>query len=375
MGGSGSHEFMAPSAAGRGRRRALRRRAATRPTSSSRAACPSTPAAPDWSARRGGDPGRPHHRGGVGVPRDRSRGSPSSRCCSSRPTRPVLALVRGDHALHERKLARALGEEARPAHPEEVAAAPRRARRARSGRSASRGVTRILADESLREGRYVVGANREGFHLAAWRRAGLRVRVRRSAGGARRARAVPSAASRSRSSASSRSATSSSSGRSTPRRSARCTSTSRASSSRSSWAATASVPRGSPPAAIEQRHDADGIVWPWAIAPFQVHLVPVGGQGRRAGARPREEIYGELRAAGFDVLLDDRDERAGVKFKDADLLGVPDPGHRRATSWPRRAWSRSETRRAPRRTSALPRGQAASRPCRDRRARRWRGGA
>jgi prolyl-tRNA synthetase len=74
--------------------------------------------------------------------------------------------------------------------------------------------------------------------------------------------------------------------------------------------------------AVEQRHDADGIVWPWAIAPFQVHLVPVGAVDSAPG-RAAEELYGELRAAGFDVLLDDRDERAGVKFKDADLLGVP----------------------------------------------------
>jgi prolyl-tRNA synthetase len=53
-----------------------------------------------------------------------------------------------------------------------------------------------------------------------------------------------------------------------------------------------------------------------------VHLVPVGAKDS-AQARAGEEIYGELRLAGFDVLLDDRDERAGVKFKDADLLGVP----------------------------------------------------
>src|SRR5262249_48428936 len=75
-------------------------------------------------------------------------------------------------------------------------------------------------------------------------------------------------------------------------------------------------------AAIEQLHDADGIVWPWAIAPFQVHLVPVATQDS-ALAQAAEEMYRELRAAGFEVLLDDRDERAGVKFKDADLLGVP----------------------------------------------------
>jgi prolyl-tRNA synthetase len=75
-------------------------------------------------------------------------------------------------------------------------------------------------------------------------------------------------------------------------------------------------------AAVEQRHDADGIVWPWAIAPFQVHLVPVAVKdtGQMAAA---EEIYRDLQAAGFDVLMDDREERAGVKFKDADLIGLP----------------------------------------------------
>jgi len=75
-------------------------------------------------------------------------------------------------------------------------------------------------------------------------------------------------------------------------------------------------------AAVEQRHDADGIVWPWAIAPFHVHLVPVAVKDA-AQMAAAEEIYRDLRAAGFDVLMDDREERAGVKFKDADLLGIP----------------------------------------------------
>jgi prolyl-tRNA synthetase len=75
-------------------------------------------------------------------------------------------------------------------------------------------------------------------------------------------------------------------------------------------------------AAIEQRHDADGIVWPWAIAPFHVHLIPIAVKdGAQVAAA--EELYRDLQGAGFDVLLDDRDERAGVKFKDADLLGLP----------------------------------------------------
>jgi prolyl-tRNA synthetase len=75
-------------------------------------------------------------------------------------------------------------------------------------------------------------------------------------------------------------------------------------------------------AAVEQRHDGDGIVWPWAIAPFHVHLVPVAVKDA-AQMTAAEEIYRDLRAAGFDVLMDDREERAGVKFKDADLLGIP----------------------------------------------------
>ena len=75
-------------------------------------------------------------------------------------------------------------------------------------------------------------------------------------------------------------------------------------------------------AAIEQRHDRDGIVWPWAIAPFHVHVVPVAVKDP-AQMAAAEEIYRQLWAAGFETLIDDREERAGVKFKDADLLGIP----------------------------------------------------
>jgi prolyl-tRNA synthetase len=75
-------------------------------------------------------------------------------------------------------------------------------------------------------------------------------------------------------------------------------------------------------AAIEQRHDADGVVWPWSIAPCHVHVLPVNVKDE-AVRNTAERLYGELKAAGFDPLLDDRDERPGVKFKDADLLGIP----------------------------------------------------
>ncbi|VBB46951.1 prolyl-tRNA synthetase [uncultured Desulfatiglans sp.] len=75
-------------------------------------------------------------------------------------------------------------------------------------------------------------------------------------------------------------------------------------------------------AAIEQNHDADGIIFPVPIAPFEVTVLPLQMHDKDV-VDAAERIYGELQAAGLDVLLDDRDERAGVKFKDADLIGSP----------------------------------------------------
>ena len=75
-------------------------------------------------------------------------------------------------------------------------------------------------------------------------------------------------------------------------------------------------------AAIEQNHDADGIIWPRPLAPFEVLLAalnPDDGEVRRVA----EQIYGQLLEKGIEVLYDDRDERPGVKFKDADLIGFP----------------------------------------------------
>jgi prolyl-tRNA synthetase len=74
-------------------------------------------------------------------------------------------------------------------------------------------------------------------------------------------------------------------------------------------------------AAIEQNHDDKGIIWPVPIAPFHVHLLTVSQSETSASAAAR--LYDELLAAGVEVLWDDRDERAGVKFNDADLIGVP----------------------------------------------------
>ena len=75
-------------------------------------------------------------------------------------------------------------------------------------------------------------------------------------------------------------------------------------------------------AAIEQNHDEYGIIWPRAIAPYEVVVVAVNAKDD-AQLAYAEEVYEELRAAGIDVLLDDRRERAGVKFNDCDLIGYP----------------------------------------------------
>jgi len=75
-------------------------------------------------------------------------------------------------------------------------------------------------------------------------------------------------------------------------------------------------------AAIEQNHDKDGIVWPVAIAPFEVALVSLQA-GDAQVTEVAERLYAELEKAGLEVLFDDRDERPGVKFKDADLVGLP----------------------------------------------------
>ncbi|MSP22364.1 MAG: proline--tRNA ligase [Dehalococcoidia bacterium] len=76
-------------------------------------------------------------------------------------------------------------------------------------------------------------------------------------------------------------------------------------------------------AAVEANHDESGIMWPASIAPYDVHLVALGASRDPAVATDGDALYEELRAAGLEVLYDDRDETAGVKFNDADLIGLP----------------------------------------------------
>jgi prolyl-tRNA synthetase len=68
---------------------------------------------------------------------------------------------------------------------------------------------------------------------------------------------------------------------------------------------------------VEVNHDERGIIWPKAVAPFDVHLVDL------PGAKGAEKIYTDLKEAGYEVLWDDRDVQAGEKFGDADLIGIP----------------------------------------------------
>jgi prolyl-tRNA synthetase len=76
-------------------------------------------------------------------------------------------------------------------------------------------------------------------------------------------------------------------------------------------------------AAIEQNHDANGIIWPEPLAPFSVILVPINYQKSAPVQEATDRLYEELREAGIEVVLDDRDARPGVKFADAELIGIP----------------------------------------------------
>ena len=76
-------------------------------------------------------------------------------------------------------------------------------------------------------------------------------------------------------------------------------------------------------AVIEQGNDKDGVVWPLSVAPYQVCITPLAVTPDSQAMQTAEKFYAELTARGVDVILDDRDERPGVKFKDADLVGFP----------------------------------------------------
>ncbi|HZO97177.1 MAG TPA: proline--tRNA ligase [Gaiellaceae bacterium] len=227
----------------------------------------------------------------------------------------VLALVRGDDRLELSKLLAALGENVRQATDDEI----RRAFGADPGSIGPVGFAgEIVADEALREGQFVAGANRTGRHLRGVeagrdytaRFADIRV----------------------------------------PKEGDRCAVCGGGLTFRVAievghifkLGTRYSVPLGATyldedgrekpivmgsygigpgrvmAAAVEQSHDEHGIVWPAALAPYDVHVVALPGVEEQAGEAARV-----LSEAGADVLLDDRDLRAGEKFADADLIGLP----------------------------------------------------
>lgn len=76
-------------------------------------------------------------------------------------------------------------------------------------------------------------------------------------------------------------------------------------------------------AAIEQNHDENGIIWPEAIAPFHIALIPINKNASQTVSETSEQLYRSLQQAGYEVLYDDRDERPGVMFSTMDLIGIP----------------------------------------------------
>jgi prolyl-tRNA synthetase len=319
MGGSGSHEFMAPSEVGEDDV-ALCDRCGYAANVELARGVPAPPAPGPADRREVATPGA-RTIDDVAAALQIAPSATIKSLAFMASAGPVLVLVRGDHVLHERKLTRALGEEARPARADEVASrfgVP-------AGFMGPVGIgagVRVLADESLRSGRWVVGANREGYHLTgvaagedftaefADLQTALPGEGCPSCGGPLRVEHVIEIGNIFKLGTKYAEGLGASyldeQGQSRP----------------IVMGSYGIGPARIAAAAIEQRHDADGIVWPWAIAPFQVHVVPVAVRdaGQFAAA---EGLYRDLQAAGYDVLLDDRDERAGVKFKDADLLGVP----------------------------------------------------
>jgi prolyl-tRNA synthetase len=227
----------------------------------------------------------------------------------------VLALVRGDDRLNEMKLLAALGRDFRPAQPEEI----RETFGADGGSIGPVGSpVEVMADETLREGQYVVGANRNDVHLRGVQ-AGRDFEARFA--DLREVRAGDACT--------------------------RCGGHLRLQvaievghifklETRFSEALGAHFldedgterplimgsygigPGRVVAAVVEQRHDEQGISWPSAIAPYDVHVVALPGVEDQA-----EQAARALQAAGADVLLDDRDARAGEKFADADLIGCP----------------------------------------------------
>ena len=231
----------------------------------------------------------------------------------------VLGLVRGDDRLNESKLAGVLQGGFRPATDDEI----RNAFGASGGSLGPVGVAvEVIADETLREGQYVAGANRDGIHLRgveAGRDYEPRFADLREA---REDDACPKCGGRLRFQTAIEIGHIFKLGTfySVP---LEATFLDEHGSERPLVMGSYGIGPGRiMAAAVEQRHDEHGIAWPRSIAPYEVEVVAIGAAGPEAVATA-EELADELEAAGVSVLLDDRDLRPGEKFADADLLGCP----------------------------------------------------
>jgi prolyl-tRNA synthetase len=229
--------------------------------------------------------------------------------------RPVLALVRGDDRLSEEKLVTALGEAYRPMTDAEI----RSVFGAGGGSIGPVAVTvDILADETLREGQFVAGANRDGWHL----------------------RGVQAGRDYNPSFADIRQAKEGDAcvlcgGKLVEQTAIELGHIFKLGTFYSEpfganfldedgkekplvMGSYGIGPGRTMAAIVEQHHDEKGIAWPAAVAPYDVHVVVIPGMEEHADA-----VVAPLAAAGLDVLVDDRDARAGEKFADADLIGCP----------------------------------------------------
>jgi prolyl-tRNA synthetase len=229
--------------------------------------------------------------------------------------RVVLALVRGDDRLNEMKLLAELGADYRPAEAEEI----RQAFGAGGGSIGPVGATvEVIADETLRNGQYVVGANRDDVHLRGVQ-AGRDFEARfADLREVRAGDACPECGGHLRLQ------TAIEVGhifKLETRFSDRLNATFLDEDGSEKPLIMGSYgigPGRVVAAAVEQHNDENGIVWPRALSPYDVHVVALPGAEEQAAEAARV-----LDQAGADVLLDDRDARAGEKFADADLVGIP----------------------------------------------------
>lgn len=232
---------------------------------------------------------------------------------------PVLALVRGDQEVHEKKLAQVIGQH-RPAQKTEI----KEILGVEAGFIGPTGHIglRIVADSCLQEGCYVSGANKQHYHMkgiradrdftAEWHdihiaKQGETCTICSTALTVERVIEIGNIFKLgTKYSAALKAVFLDENGNENP----------------IVMGSYGIGPARIAAAAVEQNNDKDGIIWPRSIAPFDLELIPLN-MNDTATVETANRLYRELKDAQLDVLMDDRGERAGVKFKDADLIGIP----------------------------------------------------